>query len=58
MIDRAMPTHHGVKVVPEGKYPNETIKLLFARAKTCSESKAESHRLTFRYCFKRFTLEF
>lgn len=31
MTDRAMPSHHGVEVVPEGEYPNETIRLLFER---------------------------
>jgi len=31
MSDREMPSHHGVEVVPEGDYPNETMRLLFER---------------------------
>jgi hypothetical protein len=29
--ERDMPFHHGVEVSPRGKYPNETLKLLFER---------------------------
>lgn len=31
-----MPSHHGVKVVPEGEYPNETMRLLFEKG-SCRE---------------------
>jgi len=32
MSDPPMPTHHGVEAPVEGKYPNETIRLLHQRA--------------------------
>ena len=36
--ERDMPFHHGVEVSPRGKYPNETIKLLFERGSCRSYS--------------------
>ncbi len=36
MTDSDMPSHHGVKFVPEGEYPNETMRLLFERG-SCRE---------------------
>lgn len=31
MTESDMPSHHGVEFLPEGKYPNETMRLLFER---------------------------
>jgi nitroreductase len=41
MTQSDMPSHHGVEVLPEGEYPNETMRLLFERGSCRSFSDRE-----------------
>ncbi|MCW4037083.1 MAG: nitroreductase family protein [Candidatus Bathyarchaeota archaeon] len=38
MSEGDMPSHHGVEVIPEGEYPNDTIRILFERGSCRSYS--------------------
>jgi hypothetical protein len=49
MKNNEMPTHHGVEVSVNGKYPNQTLKLITERAscRNFSQKKIPSDILQF-----------